>query len=271
MKRGTPEHPKTEMLAMILGIEIAHAVGLLEMLWHFAGRYAPAGDIGRWPDEMIAKRSGWNGDSKAFIDALLKAKGTGKYGWLEKVAKHGLVIHDWHEHADETVKKWLENHDENFWNGHPPRSRTSRETTANNSRTFRRARPEPEPEPEPSQSPARAGTPAGVFKHVTKEMLSAPPHLASWFRDASQRKRPILPDSEQNLLRVFSAAERALEVGSNPPALFASIVSKGDWHLITQAQEERATAKIKSLQSDPYRRPSGFAPTVKRPPSDSDE
>lgn len=123
MKRGTPDHPKTEMLAELLGVCVAQAVGHMEMLWHFAAKHSPAGDIGRWPDSMIAKRAGWNGDPQQFVGALEAAKGAGRHGWIEKHRSHRLVLHDWHEHAEESVKKWLANHDEKFWNGIKPFAR----------------------------------------------------------------------------------------------------------------------------------------------------
>ena len=59
MKRGTPDHPKTLRLARLLGIPQAAAVGILEMLWHFTGKYAVQGDIGRFQDGEIAQAAGW--------------------------------------------------------------------------------------------------------------------------------------------------------------------------------------------------------------------
>jgi len=161
MKRGTIEHPKTEMLADLLGVCVAQAVGHLEMLWHFAAKHCPRGDVGRWSDSMIAKRCGWLGDHTVFIDALLESKGAGRTGWVERTADGILVIHDWDEHADEAVRKWLANHDEKFWNGSDPFRRKSRpraESVATESRTSRESvatgarQPEPVPEPVPEKN-----------------------------------------------------------------------------------------------------------------------
>jgi hypothetical protein len=42
MKRGTPTHYKTKRLAKKLKVELPHAVGILEMLWHFKSDQAHA-------------------------------------------------------------------------------------------------------------------------------------------------------------------------------------------------------------------------------------
>ena len=71
MKRGTPDHPKTLMLTEELRKVFAahrklssfggraYAVGLLEMLWEWTSKYAIQGDIGKWPDDVIAAGIGW--------------------------------------------------------------------------------------------------------------------------------------------------------------------------------------------------------------------
>lgn len=97
MKRGTPQHPKTLDLAAKLGIERWAAVGILESLWHFAANYAKAGDIGRHSDAAIAAGIGWLGDSQQLASALLAT------GWLDACKCHRLRVHDWPDHADQTV------------------------------------------------------------------------------------------------------------------------------------------------------------------------
>jgi hypothetical protein len=99
MLRGTPEHPKTAALMKKLGICRAQAVGHLEMLWHFASVYAPAGDIGRWPDPAIESACGWEGEPGAMVEALISCR------WLDEVEGHRLVVHDWHEHSDRYVRR----------------------------------------------------------------------------------------------------------------------------------------------------------------------
>ncbi len=102
MKRGTPRHPKVSHLAEILAIKLYAAVGILEMLWHFAAEFCPQGDIGRYEDRRIAAAVSWSGRSDKLIDALVTAH------WIDRDSTHRLVVHDWHIHADDAVKKRLE-------------------------------------------------------------------------------------------------------------------------------------------------------------------
>lgn len=104
MKRGTPEHPKTSRLARQLRVPLAQAIGTLEALWHWCGRYCQQGDIGRFDDEEIAAGAYWHGKPQRLIQALVEC------GWLEVHPVHRLIVHDWHDHADDAVKKWLDRH-----------------------------------------------------------------------------------------------------------------------------------------------------------------
>lgn len=111
MKRGTIEHPKTLMLQTELGVELLLVVGVLESLWHWVAKYAPRGDIGRYSDAVIAAGIGWRGDAETLVGALTKT------GWLDADPEHRLVVHDWHEHADRTVRTHLVRHKWTFCNG----------------------------------------------------------------------------------------------------------------------------------------------------------
>ena len=108
MKRGCPDHPKTEHLRALLKLSRVSAVGHLELLFHFTAKFAMRGDIGKWADESIASASGWEGNAAEFVAALAASK------WLEPSEKYRYVVHDWHDHADESVKKTLRNHGEWF-------------------------------------------------------------------------------------------------------------------------------------------------------------
>ena len=98
MKRGTIEHPKTLQLASVLNIRLLEAVGLLESLWHWTAKYSPRGDIGQYPDEFIAHGIHWQGKADV-IAALIQCR------WIDRHSEHRLIVHDWHEHADESTKK----------------------------------------------------------------------------------------------------------------------------------------------------------------------
>jgi hypothetical protein len=101
MKRGTPEHPKTRMLAEKLAAPKYAACGILELLWHLTARYAPRGDIGRFSDAMIADHLDWKGKPDQLVAALVDS------GWLERDKIHRLIVHDWKDHCEQTVIKWV--------------------------------------------------------------------------------------------------------------------------------------------------------------------
>jgi len=97
LKRGTTDHPKTHELAAVLGLEKWGAVGVLEALFHFTAQYARRGDIGRHTDAAIARGIGWSKEPAKLIGGLVQA------GWLDRCRCHRLRVHDWHDHADQTV------------------------------------------------------------------------------------------------------------------------------------------------------------------------
>lgn len=101
MKRGAPDHPKTFALAEALGIRRVHAVGILEMLFHFTSQYAPQGDIGRFTSKRIAAAVDWHGKPDKLISALVET------GWIDTHPEVKLVVHDWHDHADRTTLQRL--------------------------------------------------------------------------------------------------------------------------------------------------------------------
>lgn len=108
MKRGTPRHPKVTDLSARLKITHYAAVGLLEMLWHFAAEFCHAGDVGRFSDEAISKALCWDGTSSKLISSLTDS------GWLDVCECHRLRIHDWPDHADQTVERVLKGRGQSF-------------------------------------------------------------------------------------------------------------------------------------------------------------
>ena len=108
MKRGTPDHWKMKELARRLNIPPMYAIswanGCMERIWHYAARYCLQGDLGRVPDAEIAEVCGWPVKAAGrLVDALVQAR------WLDRCPTHRLLIHDWSEHCDESVKKTLKN------------------------------------------------------------------------------------------------------------------------------------------------------------------
>lgn len=108
MKRGTPRHRKMRDLARRLNIPLAHAVGIMEMIWHWAGQETPQGDIGLAEDREIAAAADWAGRPSVLVDALVDSR------WLDRDDVYRLVIHDWPDHADNSVKKWLDRNGKDF-------------------------------------------------------------------------------------------------------------------------------------------------------------
>jgi hypothetical protein len=144
LKRGTPDHPKLLALARALGVHRVVAVGTLELLWHWTARYAPRGDVGRYPDESIAQGVLWDGDPSALTRALAAS------GWLDECSEHRLIVHDWAQHADDATKKHLSRNNLQFAcvsRQSPDKSRQRRTKSRNVTPAV--AKPEPLPEPEP--------------------------------------------------------------------------------------------------------------------------
>ena len=124
MKRNTLEHPKVRRLARALGVERWGAIGVLESLWCWTGRYCPNGAIGTFDDEELADAIGWNRDAGELVRALVAT------GWLDEHAEYRLLIHDWADHADDATRKALERTKACFATGESPRSRQSRDSVA---------------------------------------------------------------------------------------------------------------------------------------------
>ena len=99
--RAVPDHPKFADLKQRLGVPKYAALGLLESLWHFCGRFTPQGNIGKYPDSTIEAWIEWNGEAGAAITALCGA------GWVDANPTHRLLVHDWEQHADKATKQAL--------------------------------------------------------------------------------------------------------------------------------------------------------------------
>ena len=119
MKRGATDHWKMREIARLCHVPeryaLAWANGTMERLWHYTAKYHPQGDIGTSPDWAICDACAWDcgkradrpgqdsGKAAAFVAALLTA------GWLDSDGRCRLIVHDWAQHADSSVKKTLEN------------------------------------------------------------------------------------------------------------------------------------------------------------------
>jgi hypothetical protein len=117
-------------LAAKLGVPLSHAVGIMEMLWHYAGIETPQGDIGTAKDIEIAVAVDWSKKPSILIEALIET------GWLDRDEKYRLIVHDWPDHAEQAVKKWLERNRKEFLPVYAQMSgNSSRQTSGQNTDT----------------------------------------------------------------------------------------------------------------------------------------
>jgi hypothetical protein len=115
MKRQAIGHTKMKRLCRRLGIPQWQAVGLLESIWHLTAKEAPRGNIGKLSNEDIAFAIDYRGDESELIEALVHS------GWLDRDPVERLLVHDWHEHADDAVQMKLARGRQYFASGQTPK------------------------------------------------------------------------------------------------------------------------------------------------------
>jgi len=106
--RAVIDHPKFARLKNILKLNKSCTLGYLEGLWHFCGRYTPNGNIGKYSVEDIEAWLEWDGEEGALIAAMVKAK------WIDDCPVNGLIVHDWHKHADDATRLALKRAKQDF-------------------------------------------------------------------------------------------------------------------------------------------------------------
>jgi hypothetical protein len=152
--RAVPDHPKFAELKALLNQPKGPTAGWLEMMWHFAGRFTPQGNIGKYSDLAIESWVEWDGTPGALIAALIQA------GWIDRDSTHRLLVHDWKDHADKATKNSLMRAKLPFCT---PGVRTEihdvRTAWQESSTASRLPEPVPVPEPEANTSPIARATP----------------------------------------------------------------------------------------------------------------
>ena len=122
-------------LALALNIPLYAANGLMERLWHTTAKYAPQGNIGKWKDNEIAIHLAWPVEESQYLVAALIDT-----GWLDVHDEYRLLVHDWADHAEDSVRTILNHHALRFATGEKPRNTESeaseRATTPTNSQAF---------------------------------------------------------------------------------------------------------------------------------------
>ena len=155
MKRAASDHPKLQRLQRRLSLKRYQAMGLMEALWHFTGRYSPEGDIGRWSDEEIAAWVEWDGEPEELVGTLVTC------GWLDEHPVFRLVVHDWAEHADEATKVSLKRAGKAFVVA------TNTDSKATPLKLVATVSRPPEPEPEPCHAMPPPGSTNDAETEIT--------------------------------------------------------------------------------------------------------
>ncbi len=222
MKRGTHEHPKFLDLTARLGCRPSQAVGHLELLWHFAAKFAPDGAIGKWTNGAIARAADWTEDPDIFVRAIVDS------GWVDEHSDEAvrLVVHDWRDHVDDAVHMSLARAKKRFADGSTPKlgrlpekERKDAEafysviTTVRTTDTLREhgvstdsarrvvAPPPPAPPPPPSLWPgaARARPTPPTTDHEPPTELDQPPDPRP--AQAAERHRAVLAEAQPTVER----------------------------------------------------------------------
>jgi hypothetical protein len=114
---GAYTSPKIRRLAVVLGVPWPHAIGLAGLLWRFAAKHAPTGEIGRHDNEEVAAFLEWPGPSDDLIDALIRCR------LLDEADPPiRFIVHDWPDHAPRYVRATLHRRGQDFSALYPNKS-----------------------------------------------------------------------------------------------------------------------------------------------------
>lgn len=227
--RAVPEHPKFAGLMARLERSRFEVLGALEMLWHFTGKFTPAGNIGKYTDQQIESWIGWNGEPGALISALVVER------WLDKDKQHRLLVHDWAIHSDKAAKAAAKRHGGFIEPTSSPKGAecvphvepdshgmATASTRAVASWPLPVPVPVPVPEPEPEPEPHRDAQPDPTFGKPH-------PQKAGSSDDASMVASGVLDEcriSGRDLRMVLEDVARAeLREGADPQSLIQRMAS----------------------------------------------
>lgn len=147
MKREALNHPKLKLLARDLNCSLNEVRGLMWSLWGLAGFSFPRGDVGRLTNEEIALAVDYEGDHDFLVERLIARR------LLDVIDDEDgrLFVHDWHEHADDSVQYRLARSKEpngtHFANGVPSkRLKVEGEESATVENKERPSKPNPDKE-----------------------------------------------------------------------------------------------------------------------------
>ncbi len=222
MKRGTPRHPKIYDLMQALDLtprQRAIAIGTLELLWHFAAEFAPQGDIGKYSDARIEAAVDWSGKKGILVPALITSK------WCDASDQYRVLVHDWHDHADDATKKRLTRSGLMFLSvnvestGQRQKSSATQEENGGPPLPLPLPLPEPQPVPEPVPEPKPLTAPI-------KRKPGSPSYEelnAGWKWYQAQYPREVHPHMELRLfMSVMETPEDLADLYANLPLYMES-------------------------------------------------
>jgi len=117
-KRGALEHDKTLELASSLGIMDCFALGILEALWHYVGKYRKDGEMTGLKPSVVARSIRYTADPDQLWDALIECR------LLDTLPDGRVLVHGWSEHADDAVHTCLYRAVKLFADGTIPKPRS---------------------------------------------------------------------------------------------------------------------------------------------------
>lgn len=186
------------------GLDIIQACGALELLWHATARLTPKGDIGKYPDLEIEEEIGWTGEPGRLIRGFIES------GWIDQDETYRLIVHDWHDHADDSVKKLLKRHRWDFVNAKGDMSGKSLDMDP-----LPEPNPHPVPKPEPLPKPEPNPAPVAMTNddqdihalayQLGTELSSNHPVICSPPKARTAAERALFRFRGPNLLRVIQS------------------------------------------------------------------
>lgn len=227
MKRGTVTHAKTIMLADKLDLPHYAAVGLLECLFHFTASDAKQGNIGKYSDEVIAQKLYWPKEK-----AGLLLRSLCECGWIDKHRTQRYVVHDWSEHAEESVKKYLKYNNLEFYVGR----KVSPEKSGESPEMSRDSRPALPSQALPSQASPEPEKPK-EDDCVIPEGLNCQEFLDGWQEWIAYRKeikKPLKATSMKSQLQMLSG---------HPPGIAAEMLRqsiRNQWQGIFEVKNDNS-------------------------------
>ncbi len=216
-----PDKRETGNICAKTGLSVEVVCGRLFLFW-------------RWVDRLFS-RPKMDG---ATVHTLIQIVGGDEQFW--KVVEQerwvsfeedGIVIPNWKIRFSKSSKQRM-----------LAAKRMSRYRARQRNGSVTDASPTIEPKQQPKQQKNKKQF---ALLSVDEQMLSDTGRLINWLKTNPRLNGQRFHDTEQHLLFVLGAAERAKDKGDNPVGLFIDIVGnrRHDW--ISQAQEDRAASRLR--------------------------